>query len=404
MSKEQVLQELTKLKKHKKSTSYYALKLGLTEVEIKHYLQELKKINPKYKEATVSMLENSREQKINTEKGTLESTVLSDFEPRNDEELATLHKVDLSKYKISSYWTKQKGDKFTSSLLCTLKKDTEFCPKKFVDYLENYTPPVFSATLKPRGKDTTFAEISLADFHLDKAGLNKETIEDRKTQYLNTLEELLVSIQVFNPHTYVFVIGNDFFQTDTYGNTTTKGTPVDTLVPFNESYEQGFDLLVNAILRLRSGGAYVHVINVSGNHARTKEFYLAHALSVFFKNDPSVFFDIKEDNLKFAVMGETFVGYHHGDCKKLDELPLIFATNPKSSLAFGTCKYREVKTGDKHYYLTKEVKGVRIQQLPSLSNTDRWHRDNLFVHSIRAGIASVYHPHKGKIAEFESRI
>jgi hypothetical protein len=54
--------------------------------------------------------------------------------------------------------------------------------------------------------------------------------------------------------------------------------------------------------------------------------------------------------------------------------------------------------------MAKEVKGVRIQQMPSLSGTDRWHSENNFVHSIRAGLALVYDHSHGKIAEFESRI
>lgn len=61
--------------------------------------------------------------KVNNEKGTLESEVVVSFEPRNDEELAELHKVDLTKYKISNYWTKlQPNGDFTSSLLCSLRK------------------------------------------------------------------------------------------------------------------------------------------------------------------------------------------------------------------------------------------------------------------------------------------
>ena len=54
--------------------------------------------------------------------------------------------------------------------------------------------------------------------------------------------------------------------------------------------------------------------------------------------------------------------------------------------------------------MAKEVKGVRIQQMPSLSGTDRWHADHNYVHSIRAGLALIYHPIHGKIGEFESRI
>jgi hypothetical protein len=42
--------------------------------------------------------------------------------------------------------------------------------------------------------------------------------------------------------------------------------------------------------------------------------------------------------------------------------------------------------------------------MPSLSGADRWHRDNNFVHSVRAALVLIYDQHHGKIGEFESRI
>jgi hypothetical protein len=103
------------------------------------------------------------------------------------------------------------------------------------------------------------------------------------------------------------------------------------------------------------------------------------------------------------VLGNTFIGWHHGNCK-IDDLPLLFATHPEYSHFFGNAKYREIHTGDKHHYMAKEVKGVRIQQMPSLSGVDRWHLDNNFVHSVRAALALVYDSELGKVAEFETRI
>ena len=96
------------------------------------------------------------------------------------------------------------------------------------------------------------------------------------------------------------------------------------------------------------------------------------------------------------------LGYHHGNCK-IDDLPLVFATG-KNALIFGATEYREIHTGDKHHYMAKEIKGVRIQQMPSLSGTDRWHADNNYVNNIRAGLVLIYHPDFGKVGEFESRI
>lgn len=61
--------------------------------------------------------------KVNLDKGTFESTLDSMFDPKNDIELAKLHQIDLTKYKISSYWSKLKPNgKFTSSVNCTLRK------------------------------------------------------------------------------------------------------------------------------------------------------------------------------------------------------------------------------------------------------------------------------------------
>ena len=65
---------------------------------------------------------------------------------------------------------------------------------------------------------------------------------------------------------------------------------------------------------------------------------------------------------------------------------------------------QEVHTGDKHHYMAKEVKGCRIQQMPSLSDSDKWHRDSGYVHSIRAALLLGYNKEKGKECEFEKRI
>ena len=200
----------------------------------------------------------------------------------------------------------------------------------------------------------------------------------------------------------VFPISNDFFHTDNYQNQTTAGTPQDVLVGYDNEYEEGFDLLVTAINYLREVCDTVEVVLVQGNHDRTKSFYLAHALEVHFKFNKNIRFQREHSTTKSVVLGNTFIGYHHGNCK-LDDLPLLFATG-KNSSQFGNAVYREIHTGDKHHYMAKEVKGVRIQQMPSLSGTDRWHLDNNYVNNIRAGLALIYDPIYGKIGEFESRI
>lgn len=398
-----ILEKLEKMLAWKKSRTFYMDKLDITSAELDELLRELRGKDQTPENQLVIDFEGESK-RINKEKGTLESTVISSFEPKNDEELAKLHKVDLTKYKISSYWTKQKGDKFTSSLLCTLIKPDEFSQDRFESFLKEYKTSYkpFVKYTKNKG-ETVDVEISLADVHLDKLDVTKETIEERKGQYLRVLANLLNNTTLYDVDTIAFVVGNDFFHTDTFQGTTTNGTPLDISTTWYNAYEEGFDLLVKAIEMLMAYARNIEVILVQGNHARTKEYYLAHALQAYFRNEDRIYFEREMNNIKYTVLGNTFIGYHHGNCK-LDDLPLIFATSEYSCGEFGTSKYREVHTGDKHHYMVKEVKGVRVQQLPSLAGTDRWHADNNFVHNIRAGLVMVYHPEKGKIAEFEERV
>jgi hypothetical protein len=74
----------------KKSKKYYAKYLSISEIEVDLLYEELgikkKKVN-----------NDTKSVKIDIEKGTLESTVVCNFEPKDDKELALLHKIDLEK-------------------------------------------------------------------------------------------------------------------------------------------------------------------------------------------------------------------------------------------------------------------------------------------------------------------
>ena len=406
-----LLGSLAKLLNMKKSKEFYAKRLGISTQEVEEMIKEIRKKEAVRNDAEtgnyISELEDTIV-KVNNERGTYESVIETTFEPKDDLELANLHKINLDKYKISNYWTKQKPNgKFTSSVFATLKKPQDYTAEDFAKFLENYTPQEVRISYADGGsfvKEAVDVEISISDFHLAKKTLEEESIYDKKIQFMNVLDSLMNNVRSnYKIRNLVFPISNDFFHTDNYQNQTTAGTPQDVLVGYDHEYEEGFDLLVQAITYLQDISEHVEVILVQGNHDRTKSFYLAHALEVYFKKHDNISFQREHSVVKHVVLGNTFIGYHHGNCK-IDELPLLFATNKQSSSDFGNCNYREVHTGDKHHYMAKEVKGVRIQQMPSLSGTDRWHMDNNFVNSIRAGLALIYHPYFGKIGEFESRI
>lgn len=401
-----LLYRLEELLTQKKSKKFYADKLGISEYEVNELLKELREKDDDPANVNKNYTEETR--KVNVEKGTIESTVTSNFEPKDDIALAKLHKINLDKYIITNYWSKMlPNGKFTSSIFSKRKQPKDYSPEDFAKFLENYTPTNISIIKADPSltKDYVDVEISIADFHLAKRCVDGDNSPGaRALRYFNVAQSLIMKVQAnYNINTVVLPISNDFFHTDNYQNQTTNGTPQDTIMDYSEEYELGFAVLVDTINMLRQHCNDVTVVLVQGNHDRTKSFYLAHALDVYFSKDADVDFIREHSVIKAKVLGNTFIGWHHGNCK-LDDLPLLFATHPEYSHFFGNAKYREIHTGDKHHYMAKEVKGVRIQQMPSLSGTDRWHLDNNFVHSVRAALALVYDPLLGKIAEFETRI
>jgi len=401
-----LLNQLSQLLSWKKSKSFYAAKLNISESEVEELLKELKGDK---EEENVEVT-----QKVNVEKGTLESTRESVFDPKTVEQLAKLHKIDLSKYKISNYWSKLKSNgKFTSSVFATLKKaSNDYTPEDFAKFLKTWEPNIgydfyYHEVGGELEKEEVDVELNIADFHLAKKTFQGDTLETKEFDYYRTVNSLISKITAsYKIKKLVFPISNDFFHTDNVHNQTTAGTPQDVTAWYDEEYEKGFDILANAINFLVSQCEEMEVILVQGNHDKAKGFYVAHALEVFFKGYKKIKWQRQAARVKHTVVGNTFIGYHHGNACKLDGLPILFATSPESAKDFGNATYREVHTGDKHHYMAKEVtgSGVRIQQVPSLSGHDRYHVDNGFINQIRAALAFVYHPTQGKIAEFESRI
>ena len=398
-----LLSQLEELLTQKKSKKFYAERLGISEYEVTELLKELREKDNYQNAEGKNYIE---ERKVNVEKGTIESTIVSDFDPKDDLELAKLHKINLDKYIITNYWSKMlPSGKFTSSIFSKRKEAKDYSPEDFAKFLENYKPTNILVTKIPNFKDVVNVEISLSDYHLAKRTVDGDnSVEARAKRYLDVAQSLINKV-VSNYHidTVILPISNDFFHTDNYQHQTTQGTPQDTIMDYSQEYELGFSILVDTINMLRQYASHVVVVLVQGNHDRTKSFYLAHALDVFFKETHDVDFIREHSVVKGITLGNTFIGWHHGNCK-IEDLPLLFATHPQYSQSFGNAKYREVHTGDKHHYMAKEIKGVRIQQMPSLSGTDRWHLDNNYVHSVRAALALVYDLELGKIAEFESRI
>ena len=107
---EKLLRQLEGLLGWKKSKKFYAEKLNVTEQEVDELIKEIRNREKDEGETFLKTSDSSDTfeflKKVNNEKGTIESTITLDYEPKNHMELAELHKIDLDKYIITNYWSK----------------------------------------------------------------------------------------------------------------------------------------------------------------------------------------------------------------------------------------------------------------------------------------------------------
>lgn len=410
ISQEELIEKFTSNPSYlKNGAGYLAGKFDTTKEEIKLARDKARALILDGGAGIVNLIENAeRTIKVNNDKGTIESTITSKFDPRSDIELAELHKIDLKKYKIANYWSKLKpnGD-FNSSVLAVLKKVEDITGQDIIDTLDKYNSKYQPLNKKDLILNTSFGKptcafIDITDFHLDKLDIHNNTIEYKLDQYHKLLDGLLYKAYQSNYlEEITFVIGSDMLHTDNIFNQTTKGTQQEVVIRWNDAFDMAFDIYVQSINKLKQFCEKLNIILVSGNHGRTKEYYLAFALQKYFEKEPTVVFDISTVPRKVFSYGNTFIGLHHGNTK-IENLPIVFAK--EFAPQWGVAKYHEIKVGDKHHFMEKDYHGVRIKQLPACSNADSWHNDNNFINSVQSAICSIYDKEKGRCMDIEERI
>jgi hypothetical protein len=157
----------------------------------------------------------------------------------------------------------------------------------------------------------------------------------------------------------------------------------------------GFQLDVDIIDSLRLI-APVHVQYDPSNHDYTNGFFLAQALSSWFRNCEDVTFNVSIAHRKYFTYGQNLIGTTHGDGAKTTDLPLLMAQ--EASEHWHKCKHRYVYIHHIHHKMSKDYGSVCVESLRSPSGTDSWHSRNGYVHSPKAIEGFLHHPEHGQIA------
>jgi hypothetical protein len=408
--KEDQLRKLLKSKKGGKK--WMAKELGLSLEEFNNYYVHVVG-SENFKQPLVTFTTNST---TDVKNGKAEQNFDFKTEIHTLEELIEKTKIDVTVWNIDKYvqnfWGNENDPHW--QVKAFMSKIVPDSVDRFAEALKNFEHRYKPLTHKELmvfdlNSNGTCVVISLADPHIDKKTLDKTTIEEKCATYLKVLINLLVKTSnTYAIEEIVFVLGNDYFTSDSYHNTTTNLTPQGVTDDYDDSYEKGFALAVESISLCKQFCEKLRVVFVPANHDRTKSFYLVHALEVFFSTDKNISFDRTAENTKIYTYGQNFIGFHHGDTK-MEALPLYFASKYKRE--WGACKYAEIALGDKHHkkqwsfkLSENEVMGTRMFIVPSLTTPDKWHKDKTYDLAIQAGVARVYDKNTGYTGEAEERI
>lgn len=257
---------------------------------------------------------------------------------------------------------------------------------------------------RPKTSKVQTLELMITDHHLGKmpAGGSYSFDEARKL-YMGVVHEAIERTSLEPISQINLVIGNDYLHIDNHNNTTTSGTQVESNARWQDLYQWGAQLLIEAIDTL-SQVAPVRVIAVPGNHDYMSVVSLAYLLQAWYRNDENVQVG-NPDMFQYFYDGTSLIGWTHGNIK-MDRLPLIMA---KESKDFHEAKITEWHVGHLHQVKSKsypiagerhEVGGVVVRVFPALCPSDAWHQKHGWHLSSKSSTAILYEQGRGQVAEY----
>ena len=301
--------------------------------------------------------------------------------------------------------------------------------KIFLKMIKDYKPPVSSIIPKelrnivtPEVNDeNNLLEISIFDLHIGKLAWGGETGENydvkiARHRFLTSIENLLRRASGFQYNRILFPIGNDFFNSDTIFNTTTKGTQQDEDLRWQKTFDIGVRLIVDAVNVLKQTGVPVDVMVIPGNHDFERSYYMGKYLEAWFNNDSAVSVNTGASPRKYYRWGNVLLGFTHGSEEKEASLPMIMANDIESKPMWSETKFHEWHLGhihrkrnvnytvlDKSRMLNEDL-GVTIRYLSSLTGTEEWHHKKGFIGSNKAADAFVWSDEFGLIAHLNTNL
>jgi hypothetical protein len=259
--------------------------------------------------------------------------------------------------------------------------------------------PKYHAIETIKSEDTHLLVIDIADLHIGKLATAFETGEDYNSQIAvkrakDGLQGILNKATGFSIDKVLFVAGNDILHTDNTRRTTTAGTPQDTDGMWYDNFLMAKNLYIELLEKLLSF-ADVEVVYNPSNHDLTHGFFLMQLIEAHFSKS-SIRFNVDLKHRKAFKYGNNLIGTTHGDGAKIENLPLLLAT--EFPILWSETKHRYIYSHHIHHKTSKDFIGVTFETLRSPSGSDSWHHKNGYTGVPKAVEGYIHHKEFGQIA------
>lgn len=271
--------------------------------------------------------------------------------------------------------------------------------RKIIKDLQNYSPTITPIERK-HCDNSHLLVIDPADVHIGKLCTIIETGDHYNSdiayqRVISGVEGILQKTQHLNIDKILFVAGNDILHVDNSKNTTTKGTPQDTVGMWHENFIIAKNLYVEVIEKLLSV-ADVHFVYNPSNHDYVSGYFLANIIETHFRNCVNATFDCSLRHRKAFRYHSNLIGTTHGDGAKWQDLPLLMAQ--EYAKEWGETKHRYIYSHHVHHKMAKDFVGVTVESLRSPSGADGWHSRSGYQHAPKAIEGFVHDKEHGQIA------
>jgi len=287
-----------------------------------------------------------------------------------------------------------KNPNFKAEELNAIQQIKDECIKEVKLYA-----PKYHAIETIKSEDTHLLVIDIADLHIGKLATAFETGEDYNSQIAvkrakDGMQGILDKAKGFNIDKVLFVAGNDILHTDNTKRTTTAGTPQDTDGMWYDNFIMAKNLYIDLLEKLLSF-AEVEVVYNPSNHDLTHGFFLMQLIEAHFAKS-TINFNVNLLHRKAFKYGNNLIGTTHGDGAKVENLPLLLAT--EFPILWSETKHRYIYSHHVHHKTSKDFIGVTFETLRSPSSSDSWHHKNGYTGVPKAVEGYIHHKEFGQIA------